>query len=76
MNDDVIPRGETSSFMRDLARLQYLQRDASAWLPHLTPKCVIPTNSRFGPISGGHFNPAVSCGLWAAGRFPANRIAP
>ena len=25
-----------------------------------------------GPISGGHFNPAVSCGLCAAGRFPAN----
>src|SRR6476661_9012079 len=29
-----------------------------------------------GPVSGGHFNPAVSCGLWAAGRFPANRLAP
>ena len=29
-----------------------------------------------GPISGGHFNPAVSCGLWAAGRFPGNRLAP
>ena len=29
-----------------------------------------------GPISGGHFNPAVSCGLWAAGRFPANELAP
>src|SRR4249919_977797 len=29
-----------------------------------------------GPISGGHFNPAVSCGLWAAGRFPANRLVP
>src|SRR5204863_2951410 len=29
-----------------------------------------------GPISGGHFNPAVSCGLWAAGRFPANMLAP
>ena len=29
-----------------------------------------------GPISGGHFNPAVSCGLWAAGRFPANQVAP
>jgi aquaporin Z len=29
-----------------------------------------------GPISGGHFNPAVSCGLWAAGRFPANRLTP
>ena len=29
-----------------------------------------------GPISGGHFNPAVSCGLWAAGRFPASGLAP
>jgi aquaporin Z len=29
-----------------------------------------------GPISGGHFNPAVSCGLWAAGRFPGNRLVP
>ena len=27
-----------------------------------------------GPISGGHFNPAVSLGLWAAGRFSINRI--
>jgi aquaporin Z len=29
-----------------------------------------------GPISGGHFNPAVSCGLWAAGRFPAGQLLP
>ena len=29
-----------------------------------------------GPISGGHFNPAVSLGLWAAGRFPANQLLP
>src|SRR6476661_8001981 len=29
-----------------------------------------------GPVSGGHFNPAVSFGLWAAGRFPANKLAP
>ena len=29
-----------------------------------------------GPISGGHFNPAVSFGLLAAGRFPANRLLP
>lgn len=29
-----------------------------------------------GPISGGHFNPAVSVGLWAGGRFPARHIAP
>lgn len=29
-----------------------------------------------GLISGGHFNPAVSVGLWAGGRFPANQILP
>ena len=29
-----------------------------------------------GPISGGHFNPAVSVGLWAGGRFPGNRLLP
>jgi aquaporin Z len=30
----------------------------------------------FGPISGGHFNPAVSVGLWAGGRFPAAHLLP
>ena len=29
-----------------------------------------------GPISGGHFNPAVSVGLWAGGRFPARHLGP
>jgi len=29
-----------------------------------------------GPISGGHFNPAVSMGLWAGGRFPASQLLP
>jgi aquaporin Z len=29
-----------------------------------------------GPISGGHFNPAVSIGLWAGGRFPAASLLP
>ncbi|NNE21467.1 MAG: aquaporin [Rhizobiales bacterium] len=29
-----------------------------------------------GPVSGGHFNPAVTCGLFVAGRFPIRSIAP
>ena len=29
-----------------------------------------------GPISGGHFNPAVSFGLWAGGRFPVAHLMP
>ncbi|MFC4311271.1 aquaporin Z [Steroidobacter flavus] len=27
-----------------------------------------------GPVSGGHFNPAVTVGLWAGGRFPAGQV--
>ncbi|OQA02592.1 MAG: Aquaporin Z [Planctomycetes bacterium ADurb.Bin401] len=29
-----------------------------------------------GPISGGHFNPAVTLGLWAGKRFPQKEILP
>src|SRR5438128_11616112 len=29
-----------------------------------------------GPISGGHFNPAVTVGVWAGGRFPGRDVLP
>src|SRR5262249_57829175 len=29
-----------------------------------------------GPVSGAHFNPAVTIGVWAGGRFPGRRVLP
>src|SRR5437764_10677561 len=37
---------------------------------------VRPGAYALGPISGGHFNPAVAVGLGAGGRFPARHSAP
>src|ERR1700760_3782946 len=35
---------------------------------------VLPKGYAIGPISACPLNPAVSVGLWAAGRFPADKL--
>jgi aquaporin Z len=36
---------------------------------------VLTGSYALGPISGAHFNPAVTVGLWAARRFPGSEVA-
>ncbi|HVK60116.1 MAG TPA: aquaporin Z [Bdellovibrionales bacterium] len=37
---------------------------------------VLTMAAAFERVSGAHFNPAVSVGLWAAGRFPGKNVGP
>jgi aquaporin Z len=37
---------------------------------------VLTGAAALGPVSGGHFNPAVTLGLWAGGRFPQQNVIP
>ena len=37
---------------------------------------VLSMAAAVGFVSGGHFNPAVTLGIWAAGRFPTRDIVP
>jgi glycerol uptake facilitator-like aquaporin len=30
----------------------------------------------FGPLSGAHFNPVVTCAIWLTGRLPVERVLP
>ena len=36
--------------------------------------CIAAMTYAVGPVSGGHFNPAITCGLCAAGRFPVRGV--
>ena len=38
--------------------------------------CIMAMAYAVGPISGGHFNPAISIGLFVAGRFEGSKLIP